>query len=134
MEENKKENEKKVVEGEVVKGKGPTFSKKEIEDGKLMGILSYIGFLAVIPYFVEKNNKFVMYHAKQGLNLFLLEMICSLALTIATPILFLLIGIIAIVSFVVGGLSIALSVIGIINVLNGEAKELPIIEKYKLVK
>ena len=31
------------------------FSKKDVENGKAMAILSYIGPLALIPYLAEKN-------------------------------------------------------------------------------
>ena len=110
------------------------FSKKDIEDGKLMGILSYIGILCLIPYLTEKENEFVKYHAKQGLNLFLIEIICSAGLSIIGGMLWLLIGLIALVSSCVGLLALALSIMGIVNVCNGEAKELPIINKFKLIK
>lgn len=110
------------------------FSKKDIEDGKLMGILSYIGILCLIPYLTEKENEFVKYHAKQGLNLFLIEIICSTGLSIIGGMLWLLIGLIALVSSCVGLLALALSIMGIVNVCNGEAKELPIINKFKLIK
>lgn len=110
------------------------FSKKDIEDGKLMGILSYIGILCLIPYLTEKENEFVKYHAKQGLNLFLIEVICSAGLSIIGGILWLLIGLVALVSSCVGLLALVLSIMGIVNVCNGEAKELPIINKFKLIK
>ena len=110
------------------------FSKKDIEDGKLMGILSYIGILCLIPYLTEKENEFVKYHAKQGLNLFLIEVICSAGLSIIGGMLWLLIGLVALVSSCVGLLALALSIMGIVNVCNGEAKELPIINKFKLIK
>ena len=110
------------------------FSKKDIEDGKLMGILSYIGILCLIPYLTEKENEFVKYHAKQGLNLFLIEVICSAGLSIIGGMLWLLIGLIALLSSCVGLLALALSIMGIVNVCNGEAKELPIINKFKLIK
>ena len=109
------------------------FTKKEIDDGKFMAILSYIGILALIPYLAEKNNKFVMYHAKVGLNLFLLEVIASVALS-ALGFTIILLPLIALVSPVVGIGSVVLSIIGIVNVCNGEAKELPVIEKIKIVK
>ena len=132
MEENK--NVKREVENvEVIQNK-QSFSKKEIEDGKLMGILSYIGILSLIPYFTEKNNKFVMYHAKQGLNLFLLEMICSVAISIVGSLLWLLFWLVGLVSTAVGVASLVLSVMGIVSVCKGEAKELPYIGKFKLVK
>lgn len=43
------------------------FSKEEAEDGRVMGVISYL--LPFIPYFMEKNNKFVKFHARQGMNL-----------------------------------------------------------------
>ena len=38
-----------------------------------MGIIAYFSLLALIPYFCEKKNKFVVYHAKQGMNLLIFE-------------------------------------------------------------
>jgi len=110
------------------------FSKKEIEDGKFLAVLSYISILSLIPYFAEKKNKFVMYHAKQGINLFLLEVICSATLSIIGPILWIILWLISIVGSLVALASLALSIIGIVNVCNGEAKELPYINKFNLIK
>lgn len=126
MKDNKEE-----VKVEVITN---NFSKKEIEDGKLMGILSYISILSLIPYLTEKNNRFVMYHAKQGVNLFLLEVICSVVLSIVGPLLWLLLGVIALVSALVSLASLVLSIIGIVNVCNGVAKELPYVNKFKFIK
>ena len=38
----------------------------------LMGVLSYLGLLALIPYFSKGQSSFVRFHALQGMNLFLL--------------------------------------------------------------
>ena len=62
-----------VKEGEVIGNDG--FSAKEKEDGKLMAILSYVGVLSLVPYLAEKDNKWVRYHAIQGVNLFIIEVI-----------------------------------------------------------
>lgn len=126
MKDNKEE-----VKVEVITN---NFSKKEIEDGKLMGILSYVGVLSLIPYLTEKNNRFVMYHAKQGVNLFLLEIICSVVLSVVGPLMWLLLGVVALVSALVSLASLALSVIGIVNVCNGVTKELPYVNKYYFIK
>ncbi len=109
------------------------FTKKEVDDGKAMAILSYIGILALIPYLAEKNNKFVIYHAKIGMNLFLLEVIASVALSVLAFTI-ILIPLIAIASPVIGIGSLVLSIIGIVNACNGEAKVLPVIEKFKIIK
>lgn len=112
-----------------------SFSKEEIEKGKGLSIISYIGALALIPYFVEKENKYVKYHAKQGLNLFILEMIASIAIYFIGRIIgWRLSFITSILETVANICAFALSIIGIINVCNGKAKELPILNKIKIVK
>jgi len=126
--------ENKQVEKVEIITNNQSFDKKDIEDGKLMGVLSYIGILSLIPYFTEKQNKFVLYHAKQGVNLFLLEIICSGVISIVGPLLWILFWLVSLVSAVVGLASLALSIIGIVNVCNGETKELPYISKFKLIK
>lgn len=111
------------------------FTNKEKEDGKLMGILSYI--IPLIPYFVEKENKFVRYHAIQGMNLLIVSVIYGVAYSILSFILAFIpiIGWIAI--FLIGLLGfgiLALCIMGIIDVCNGQARELPIINKCKFIK
>lgn len=117
-----------------VKDDSELFEKKDIEAGKTMGILSYIGFLVLIPYFAEKNNKYVIYHAKQGLNLFVCEIICAFAIGIISSVLWRLWFITSLIDTLFGIAAFTLSVLGIINVCNGKAKELPIVNKIKIIK
>ena len=106
---------------------------KDIENGKVMGILSYLGILCLIPYFAEKNNKFVVFHAKEGLNLLIISVIFTFATGVISAIP--LIGLISLLISWVGSLAIlALSILGIVNVCQGKAKELPFINKIKLIK
>lgn len=120
------------------------YKKEDIEKGKLMAVLSYIGILVVIPYFAEKENKFVRFHAIQGLNLLLINLIVSVAsfalAVIATiifliPILGWIIGFVlyAVIGLIPVGLFI-LDVLGVVYVLQGNAKEIPIVNKFKLIK
>ena len=110
--------------GEVVGNDG--FSEKDKEDNKMMALLSYIGFLALVPYFMEKDSEWVRYHALQGINLLILELIIYA------------VGFVPLIGWIVSGvcsfISIILSIIGIINVCNGEAKELPIVSNFKFIK
>lgn len=46
---------------------------QEIRDGKFFAIISYVSFLCIITLVLKKNNKFALYHAKQGLVLFVME-------------------------------------------------------------
>ena len=100
------------------------FDKDDIEKNKAMGLLAYILFF--IPLLAAKESPFARYHANQGLVLFLCGLISSVLWII--PILGWIIA--PILSIVIT----VLAVIGIINALNGKAKELPIIGKFKILK
>ena len=109
-------------------------------DKKIMAALSYISILALIPFFTEKNDQWVRFHAVQGMNL----LIISLAVFVITfvgaffaiiPFIGVIIaGLIGLVASLVSLGLFVLSIIGIVNVVKGEAKELPIISKIKIIK
>lgn len=50
--------------------------EKEIQEGKFFAVISYISFLCIVALILKKDNKFALYHAKQGLVLFVFEVIC----------------------------------------------------------
>lgn len=110
--------------GEVVGPDG--FSEKDKSDNKLMAALSYIGPLALLPYLFEKDSAWVKYNAIQGMNLFIIEII-SWAIGLV-PILGWL------VAAVINLITIIISIMGIINVCNEEAKELPFVKNFKFIK
>lgn len=113
------------------------YSKKDKESGKAMAILSYIGILALIPYFAEKKNKYVRFHAIQSLNLLLINIIYSVAVAIASMILIFVPVIGAIAVMLLGVISygfVALYIWGIVNACQDKAKELPIVNKIKIIK
>ena len=96
----------------------------------LMGVFAYLGILALIPYFSKGQSPFVRFHALQGMNLLILEIIAGVASGILSyvPVL----G--GIVSWVLSLGSLALSIIGIVNVANKEMKELPIVGGLQIIK
>lgn len=47
--------------------------EQEIVEGKFFAVISYISFLCVITLILKKSNKFALYHARQGLVLFVME-------------------------------------------------------------
>lgn len=49
---------------------------KDIQEGKFFALISYISFLCVLTLLLKKENKFALYHAKQGLIIFVGEVIC----------------------------------------------------------
>jgi uncharacterized membrane protein len=107
MEENKQEQR---PEAEMAQER-ETNAENDIRDNKVLALLSYLGILVIIPLLVKKDSPFVQFHAKQGLVL-LIGWVVSWF-----PVFGWIIGIIVFV----------LSIIGIINVLNGERKNLPIV-------
>ncbi len=50
-------------------------TEQEIKEGKFFALISYISFLCVVAMLLKKENKFVAYHAKQGLALFVFEVV-----------------------------------------------------------
>ena len=120
------------------------YSKEEIENGKLMALLSYIGILALIPYFAEKENKYVRFHAIQGLNLLIINLVVSAAsfvVAIVATVLFIIpiIGrILGYLLYLVIGLVpvglLVISILGVVYSLQGNAKELPIVNQIKFIK
>lgn len=114
------------------------FDKKDIEDNKVMAILSYIGILVLIPILAAQNSKFARYHANQGLVLFIFDIIVGAAVGIVGGILLFIpiIGWIVstLISLAAGIAVLALMIVGIINAANGKAKELPVIGKFRIIK
>ena len=134
MENNNSEEKAQEVTNDVNTQNGAN-SNSEAESGKGMSILAYLGLLALIPFFAEKNNKFVVYHAKQGVNLLIIEVIAMVAVGILASILsWRLWFLSSLLNMAVGICAFVLSIMGIVNACNGETKELPIVGSIKIIK
>ena len=99
--------------------------------------LSYLGILALIPLMTEKDDEFVQFHAKQGLNLFIFEIIGAVVLNIlsfVTSIFWFLSIVISLISWIVSLLFLIVTVIGIINVSKGLKTPLPVIGSIQIIK
>ena len=117
------------------------YDPRDIQEDRGWGILSYFGFLVLIPIFAARNSYFARFHANQGLVLFLFYACYSVLTRIITNILNLTLGFIP---FVPGMISAALQFIGIIffvlmilgiaNAASGKVKELPFIGRIRLLK
>ena len=109
--------------------------KKDAEDNKIMGILAYLGFLFLVPYLAAKESPFARFHANQGCILFILEIAFYLIMFIMGIILPFSLYLILSLLYVVCGIGITvLAILGIINAVKGEMKELPIVGKYTILK
>ena len=114
------------------------FDGADIEQNKIMALLSYIGFLFLVPILAAPTSKFARFHANQGIVLFILEAAYGIATGIILAILGFISGFLTmILSIVLGLVSIVFfvfAILGIMNAFNGKAKELPFIGKFKILK
>lgn len=100
--------------------------QKNASTEKWVCIVAY--FIFFIPLIMDGNNETYKFHANQGLNLLLLTIAVNVIGTII-PVLgwFIILPI--------GGiLCLVLAIMGILNAINEEQKELPIIGKHRLIK
>jgi uncharacterized membrane protein len=140
VEEKKTENKKDIVEEamdvveNIMDTKDTTnkFKQEDINKNTAISIVAYIGIFSLIPYFLCKESKFAMFNAKQGINLFILEVITMVIVSVIS--LFTPWWISRAIIYVAYLIFILLSLAGIINVLNGKAKELPYVSSFKFIK
>lgn len=122
-------------------------ARAQSADERWLSLLSYLGPLVFIPMFVKRDSDYVQFHAKQGLLLFSLDVLasvlCGLLGTAAVPVLLVSthfnIGAIAgiwwvyVLQVLFGIFTTVLAIIGIVNALSGNKKELPLIGKINLL-
>lgn len=96
----------------------------DVQENKGISVLSYLGPLVFVPLFAKKDSPYAQFHAKQGLNLFAIEVIGWVVSTILGFIKYWL-G--AIISWPLNIFVVVLSIIGIVHAAKGEKIKLPII-------
>ena len=96
-------------------------------DDKGLSVLSYISILFIIPLIARPNSQYCRFHANQGLVLFLIGDIVSIALRYV-PLVHGILGTIW------GIFTLVLMIIGIVNAAQGQMKELPLIGSIHIIK
>jgi len=118
---------KKTTKKKITKPK--VSAKQKESDSKLFAFLavflSIIGF--IIALITKKDDKYVMYYAKQSLVLFIAYVILWVAATILTVVTF---GIGAILYPIIGLLMLILWIFQIVYALSGKMQPTPIIGHY----
>ena len=103
------------------------------DNGKICAILSYL-LIGVIWYFVDQEmqkDDFAKFHAKQGLVLLIFSIIWNILISFLFGMLFY--GIFNPLWWILHWLSyipLIFVIIGILNAVNGNKNELPVIGKY----
>ena len=96
----------------------PSGGGSDAEQNKGMAAIAYIGILFLIPLLAKKDSPFAQYHAKQGLVLFIFEVIASA------------ISWIPVVGWVLPIAGLILFIIGLMNALGGKTEPLPVIGQF----
>ncbi|HKL17035.1 MAG TPA: hypothetical protein VJ900_01615 [Patescibacteria group bacterium] len=88
----------------------------------VLSALSYVGVLCFLPFFIKVKNEFIKFHAKQGMSVFILEVI------------FTLVWIIPFIGWIIGALGwlvcILISIFGFIQAIFGERWQIPGLKKF----
>ena len=101
---------------------------------KLVAALSYVfGILFFLPLVMYPDDEFAKFHANQGLAVLLTAIIGEAVFGVLSiiPVLKVVFGILC---GVFGALILILCILGVVNAVNGEKKELPLIGKIRLLK
>ena len=113
--------------------------EEDIRKNKGMALLSYLGFLVVIPMVFGLHSKFVRHHANQGLLLFALEVVawvgCKTVMLLGYPVLHLS-AMVYLTSFIGGLIWLGFAVLGLLGLLHvasGSYASLPIIGEYEII-
>lgn len=109
------------------------FSSSDIRANKLIAVLAYFSWFALIPLLCAKSSPYARFHARQGLTLAIFEAACALILGLLGRII--LVGwIFRLLGWLISVACAALSILGIIHVLGGKAKVFPIIGDIQIIK
>lgn len=112
------------------------YEEEDIKQNKTMAGLAYILFF--LPLIVCKDSRFGRFHANQGLLLLILSVTGYIAISIVATILatitWRLFGFISLLYSIFGLFILAIAIYGLVNGLNGKAKELPIIGKFRIIQ
>lgn len=106
------------------KSSNPSGGGSDIDQNKAMAIIGYLGILFLIPMLAAPKSKFAQYHAKQGMILFIAEVILWAAVWVLALV---TIGIGAVLFPIVSIVALIWTILGIVNAANGQTKPLPVI-------
>lgn len=102
-----------------------TFDPQDIEKNKTLAAFAMLLFF--LPLIACPESRFGRFYANQGLILFILSLGGSIILGIIPFVGWVLLPLYAIAT-------LALAILGLINGLNGKARELPLVGRFRLIK
>lgn len=103
---------------------------RDIAENKCMAVFAYISWMILIPIFFATKSPFARFHVNQALPLVLI----TTALSIFGGVLSFLLWPLGILFWLADMAICVLLILGIINAVNGRAKELPFTGKFRFFK
>lgn len=100
-----------------------------LDNNAIMALLSYFGPLVLIPVLMKQTDPFIKFHNKQGLVIFGLLAASYILSGVIMSVPLLGFAIAGIFGFINLALAI-LSIIGIVNVVQKQEKEIPLVGKF----
>lgn len=111
--------------GQAGQAGGEVFTAEDVEKNKVISALAYLVFF--LPLIAAPDSQFGKFHANQGLLLLIFSIIGYVVLGALPIIKYILVPLFSL-------LCAALFFIGLINTLNGKARELPLIGQYRIIR
>lgn len=105
------------------------FHPHEIEEGKALSIIGYLGILFLVPMLALPNNRFARFHANQGLVLFILWFVLWIAELILDRI-----PVIGWFAWLLWFVPFVLMILNMVAAGSGRAKTLPLVGNFQLIK
>ena len=90
----------------------------DIEENKAIAAIGYIWILCFVPLLLKRDSKFAQHHAKQGLILFIVEVILAFLFWIPF------------IGWLLSLGTIILAIMGILQALQGNYWEMPLIGQF----
>lgn len=107
------------------------YDMKDIEENKVFALFSYLSFLFIIPLIAKPDSRYCKFHVNQGIILCIVNVIVS---AVSSALLRINLVNLSYITSVLDLIMLAYTVYGIYNAVTGNAKELPLIGKYRILK
>ncbi len=115
----------------MVEASFPDATEEQIQEGRKIAWLSYLGILFIVPLVVQKDNPYTKHHAIQGLSLFLAELIWIffswILVALFLRIAFFAVTVFGIISWMLWLAIFVISIIGIVQAATGKFWRVPVI-------
>ena len=106
------------------------FSFDDIQNNKVFAALSYVGILVIVPFVFANRSEFAMFHAKQGLVIYVIRLILSILASAVTLMLIpWRLDFLSRIFKILFGVVFLISAVGFVLALKGKTGKIPLTDK-----